>query len=170
MESADRAPLDDRKIDALLVIPSDFAVRLDAEQPATFELLNREGDDLSKLAARRVKNILDRYEAAIRVALYARHGLPADFDNPIIVKTAKDGETPIKRGLEEIRDQIAHMFPFLLVMWALAGALHPAIASHRDLSPARRKELGISDGLVRISVGIESVSDIIADIEQALEA
>jgi len=49
------------------------------------------------------------------------------------------------------------------------SALHPATASHRDLSPARRKELGISDGLVRISVGIEGVSDIIADIEQALE-
>ena len=50
------------------------------------------------------------------------------------------------------------------------SVLHPATASHRDLSPARRKELGISDGLVRISVGIESVNDIIADIEQALEA
>src|SRR5713101_100522 len=49
------------------------------------------------------------------------------------------------------------------------SALHPATASHRDLSPARRKELGISYGLVRISVGIEGVSDIIADIEQALE-
>src|SRR5229473_1296614 len=48
------------------------------------------------------------------------------------------------------------------------SVLHPATASHRDLSPARRKELGISDGLVRISVGIESVNDIIADIEQAL--
>jgi cystathionine beta-lyase/cystathionine gamma-synthase len=50
------------------------------------------------------------------------------------------------------------------------SALHPATASHRDLSPARRQELGISDGLVRISVGIENVNDIIADIEQALEA
>ena len=49
------------------------------------------------------------------------------------------------------------------------SALHPATASHRDLAPARRKELGISDGLVRISVGIESINDIIADIEQALE-
>ena len=49
------------------------------------------------------------------------------------------------------------------------SALHPATASHRDLSPARRKELGISDGLVRLSVGIESINDIIADIEQALE-
>ena len=48
------------------------------------------------------------------------------------------------------------------------SVLHPATASHRDLSPARRRELGISDGLIRISVGIESVKDIIADIDQAL--
>lgn len=49
------------------------------------------------------------------------------------------------------------------------GVLHPAMASHREVAPARRRRLGISDGLVRISVGIEDVSDIIADIEQALE-
>jgi len=48
------------------------------------------------------------------------------------------------------------------------SVLHPATASHRDLSPARRQQLGITDGLIRISVGIESVQDIIADIEQAL--
>src|SRR5712671_3210834 len=50
------------------------------------------------------------------------------------------------------------------------SVLHPATASHRELAPARRLELGISDGLVRISVGIENVIDIIADIDQALEA
>jgi cystathionine gamma-synthase/methionine-gamma-lyase len=50
------------------------------------------------------------------------------------------------------------------------SVLHPATASHRDLSPARRQQLGITDGLVRISVGIESVNDIIADIDQALAA
>lgn len=50
------------------------------------------------------------------------------------------------------------------------GVLHPATASHRELTPTRRQELGISDGLVRISVGIENVKDIIADISQALEA
>jgi cystathionine gamma-synthase/methionine-gamma-lyase len=48
------------------------------------------------------------------------------------------------------------------------SVLHPATASHRDFLPARRQELGIVDGLVRISVGIESVDDIIADIEHAL--
>jgi cystathionine beta-lyase/cystathionine gamma-synthase len=51
-----------------------------------------------------------------------------------------------------------------------SSVLHPATASHRDLLPARRQQLGISDGLVRISVGIESINDIIADIDQALAA
>lgn len=48
------------------------------------------------------------------------------------------------------------------------SALHPSTASHRDMTSARREELGISDGLVRISVGIENVADLIADIDQAL--
>jgi cystathionine gamma-synthase/methionine-gamma-lyase len=49
------------------------------------------------------------------------------------------------------------------------GVLHPATASHREVAPKRRLQLGISDGLVRISLGIEDIEDIIADIEQALE-
>lgn len=49
------------------------------------------------------------------------------------------------------------------------GVLHPATASHREVAPARRHQLGIHEGLVRISVGIEDIEDITADIEQALE-
>ncbi|MBZ5494755.1 MAG: PLP-dependent aspartate aminotransferase family protein [Acidobacteriia bacterium] len=48
--------------------------------------------------------------------------------------------------------------------------LHPASSSHRALSPTERAEVGISDGLVRLSVGIEDADDIIADLEQALLA
>jgi cystathionine beta-lyase/cystathionine gamma-synthase len=48
------------------------------------------------------------------------------------------------------------------------SVLHPATASHRDLPPARRQEWGIVDGLVRISVGLEKIDDIVADIDQAL--
>jgi cystathionine beta-lyase/cystathionine gamma-synthase len=50
------------------------------------------------------------------------------------------------------------------------SVLHPVTASHRDLLPSRREELGIVDGLIRISVGIENIDDLIADIEQALGA
>ena len=49
------------------------------------------------------------------------------------------------------------------------GVLHPATASHREVAPKRRLQLGITEGLVRISVGIEDIADIIEDIHQALE-
>lgn len=45
---------------------------------------------------------------------------------------------------------------------------YPAIASHRNLTPQQRAALGIGDGCVRLSAGIEDVNDMIADLEQAL--
>jgi len=48
-------------------------------------------------------------------------------------------------------------------------ACHPATTTHRQLSPEELKKAGVSEDLVRISVGIEHVEDIIVDIEQALE-
>jgi cystathionine beta-lyase/cystathionine gamma-synthase len=48
------------------------------------------------------------------------------------------------------------------------GVSHSASSSHREVSPAQRRRLGISDGLVRISAGIEDVQDLIEDIDQAL--
>ena len=50
------------------------------------------------------------------------------------------------------------------------GIVHPATATHRELSPAKRVALGITEGLIRISVGIEDIDDIFADIEQALSS
>lgn len=46
--------------------------------------------------------------------------------------------------------------------------LHPASSSHRALTPEQQARVGIGEGLVRLSVGIEAASDIIADLEQAL--
>ena len=46
--------------------------------------------------------------------------------------------------------------------------LYPAHSSHRTLTPEDRRKIGITDGLVRLSVGIEDPDDIIADLEQAL--
>ena len=47
---------------------------------------------------------------------------------------------------------------------------HPASTTHSKLSVQERAAVGISDGLVRVSVGLEHIDDIIADIEQALRA
>ncbi len=45
---------------------------------------------------------------------------------------------------------------------------HPATMTHASVPPDERKRIGVTDGLVRISVGIEDVEDIIADLKQAL--
>ena len=47
--------------------------------------------------------------------------------------------------------------------------LHPASETHRQLSDAQLAAAGIDGGLVRLSVGLESVEDILADLEQALQ-
>jgi cystathionine beta-lyase/cystathionine gamma-synthase len=45
---------------------------------------------------------------------------------------------------------------------------HPATMTHAAIPPEQRRRIGVTDGLVRISVGIEDVRDIIADLEQAM--
>lgn len=49
-------------------------------------------------------------------------------------------------------------------------ACHPATTTHRQLSPEELAKAGVSEDLIRLSIGIEHVDDIIADIEQALAA
>ena len=48
-------------------------------------------------------------------------------------------------------------------------ACHPATTTHRQLNPEELASAGVSEDLVRLSIGIEHVDDIIADITQALD-
>jgi len=48
-------------------------------------------------------------------------------------------------------------------------ACHPATMSHATLTPEERQKAGITDGTIRLSVGIEDVEDLIEDLEQALQ-
>ncbi|MDQ3063914.1 MAG: PLP-dependent aspartate aminotransferase family protein, partial [Acidobacteriota bacterium] len=45
---------------------------------------------------------------------------------------------------------------------------HPATMTHASVPADKRESLGITDGLIRVSVGIEDVEDIIEDLDQAL--
>ncbi len=47
---------------------------------------------------------------------------------------------------------------------------HPATTTHQRLKPEARAELGISEGMLRLSVGLESFADLAADIDRALAA
>lgn len=74
-------------------------------------------------------------------------------------------------GLEESRRFLERVEIFALAE-SLGGVEslieHPAIMTHASIPPDIRATLGISDGLVRLSVGVEEVDDLIADLRQAL--
>ena len=59
--------------------------------------------------------------------------------------------------------------PDIMLLEPLAKALHPASATHRQLTEEQLKAAGIDGGLIRISVGLENIGDITADLKQALE-
>jgi O-succinylhomoserine sulfhydrylase len=47
---------------------------------------------------------------------------------------------------------------------------HPASSTHASIAPEERVQLGISEGLVRYSAGLEATEDLLADVETALNA
>lgn len=79
----------------------------------------------------------------------------------------------LKGGLTESRQFLEHTDLFALAE-SLGGVEslieHPAIMTHASIPPEIRAELGISDSLVRLSVGIEDTDDLLADLDRALNA
>jgi cystathionine beta-lyase/cystathionine gamma-synthase len=79
----------------------------------------------------------------------------------------------LKGGIEESRIFLEHCHLFSLAE-SLGGVEslieHPAIMTHASIPAETRKKTGISDNLIRISVGIEDVNDLIADLENAFGA
>jgi len=47
-------------------------------------------------------------------------------------------------------------------------ACHPASTTHRQLSPTELQKAGVSEDMIRLSIGIEHIDDLIEDLEQAL--
>ena len=78
----------------------------------------------------------------------------------------------IKGGLEKSKSFLERTKIFALAE-SLGGVEslieHPALMTHASLPKDRREQIGISDGLVRLSVGLESLDDLIEDIEQSLK-
>ena len=76
----------------------------------------------------------------------------------------RDGFEAVKRVLPRLR--LAHLAANLGAVETLAGV--PATTSHVECTPEERAAMGIPEGLIRYSVGIEEAGDLIADLEQAL--
>ena len=103
-------------------------------------------------------------------------GLPSDKSYALAQKYMPDGSCGvIAFGLNGTReDAIKFMdrLKFIAIVTHVADArtcvLHPASHTHRQLTDEQLREAGVAPDLIRLSVGIEDVADIIADIEQAL--
>ncbi|MCC6628150.1 MAG: PLP-dependent transferase [Chloroflexi bacterium] len=91
-----------------------------------------------------------------------RHG----YGGMLSFEIAGAGQSEVFRFMEALRLTVPA--PTLGDVYTLT--LYPAHSSHRALTPAQRAEVGISEGLVRFSIGIEDVEDIIADLDAALAA
>ncbi len=122
--------------------------------------------------AKRVAGYLSEHKAVERV-IYP--GLESHPQHAIAKKQMSDfgGMVTIilKDGLDKARPMLERVKLFGLAE-SLGGVEslieHPAIMTHASVPAEQRKALGISDGLVRLSVGIENVEDLIEDLDQSL--
>lgn len=103
--------------------------------------------------------------------------LPDDKYHEVCVKTTKgSGSGILSFGIKGGREAGGQFIDALQMILRLVNigdakslACHPATTTHRQLSPEELEKAGVSEDLVRLSIGIEHIDDIIADIEQALE-
>ncbi len=136
----------------------------------TLELrMNRAGDNAARVCAflrdhPKIERVgyLGFLEPGSRQAdIYARHCSGAGSTFSVIVK---GGEAEAFRLLDNLR--------LVKLAVSLGGteslASHPAAMTHLSVAPARKQELGITDNLVRVSIGVEDAGDLVADFEQAL--
>jgi cystathionine gamma-lyase len=94
----------------------------------------------------------------------ARKQMTGGFGGIISVEV-KGGLAPSRKLLERTR-----LFTLAESLGGVESLIeHPAIMTHASIPPEQRALVGITDGLVRLSVGIEDCQDLIADLSQALE-
>ena len=127
----------------------------------------------SSESALAIASLLERHPRVERV-VYPY--LPSHPQHALAMRQMKNGGSGIvtfflKGGLPEARQFLERLELFTLAE-SLGGVEslvdHPAIMTHASVPPEARAKLGISDSLVRLSIGIEDTSDLVADLESAL--
>ena len=132
---------------------------------------------------------MDRHcENAVKAAEYLRDHAQVEWvrypalsdspDKPLVDKyMGGRGSSILSFGINGGREAGAKFIDALQLVTRLVNigdakslACHPATTTHRQLSPAELAKAGVSEDLVRLSIGIEHIDDILADLEQALAA
>lgn len=146
--------------------------------PQTAALLSRSLRTLAVRVARHNANAMQvatamQSHAAVRQVFYP--GLPNNPDYALAQRQMKGfgGMVTIDiKGGRQAAAQVADKLTLFLLATSLGGVeslvSQPCATSHHAMTPAERAAQGISDGMLRLSVGIEEADDLIADLEQAL--
>lgn len=125
--------------------------------------------------AMKVAKYLEQHD---KVSWVSYAGLPSSEFYPLAEKYMKGKPSAILSfGLKGGYDAGVSFYDALQIFKRLVNigdakslACHPASTTHRQLSEAEQKQAGVSPEMIRLSVGIEHIDDIIADLEQALNA
>lgn len=123
--------------------------------------------------ARAIAEFLENH-SEVRETIYP--GLPSHPQHDL-AKAQMDGfgamvTFRLDGGIERVRRFVKALRVFLFAE-SLGGVeslvCHPATMSHATLTPQEREQMGITDGTIRLSVGIEDIEDLIEDLDQALQ-
>lgn len=114
-----------------------------------------------KVARVHYPGLPDHPHHALAASMFGDRGFGA-----MLAFEIRDGGVPDARL---VLDALRLVLPAPTLGDVYSLAMHPASASHRGLTPEDRAKIGIGDGLIRLSIGIESASDLIDDLRQALD-
>lgn len=125
--------------------------------------------------AARIADFLDRNRARLGLERLIYPGLKDHPGHQIASRQMKGFGSMISFALEGGQDranrvaQSLKLFAFAVSLGGVESLVqHPASMTHKVLPPERRAMLGVTDNLLRLSIGIENAGDLIADLEQAL--
>ena len=123
------------------------------------------------------QKVAEYLQAHPKVAWVRYCGLEGDKYHELAQKYMPNGSCGVLsfgvKGTREDAAKLMDNFRFICIVTHVADArtcvLHPASHTHRQLTDEQLVEAGVAPDLIRLSVGIEDVDDIIADLEQALQ-
>lgn len=123
------------------------------------------------------QKVAEYLQAHPKVAWVRYCGLEGDKYHELAQKYMSNGSCGVLsfgvKGTREDAAKLMDNFRFICIVTHVADArtcvLHPASHTHRQLTDEQLVEAGVAPDLIRLSVGIEDVDDIIADLEQALQ-
>lgn len=124
--------------------------------------------------ARRIAAFLQEHPAVRRVHF---PGLTSHPGHALAARQMTDFGGVVSFELEDDMD-VVRAFASHCSLWTLAESLgavkslfcHPATMTHASVEPRVRRANGLTDGLIRLSVGLEDVDDLVADLARALDA